>query len=147
MPFDTVKLTAQLARHEGLRLKPYRDTTGHLTIGYGRNLDDVGITEYEAMVMLKGDQTRTMLALDTALPWWQTLDDVRSRVLIDMAFNMGIGTLLTFVGVLGRLRSCDWEGAAQHMEDSLWARQVGQRAKTLARMMRTGEDPHDEAHR
>ena len=27
----------QLALHEGLRLKPYKCTTGALTIGYGRN--------------------------------------------------------------------------------------------------------------
>jgi len=34
------KLTEQLTRHEGLRLKPYVDTVGKLTIGCGRNLDD-----------------------------------------------------------------------------------------------------------
>lgn len=33
---DRVK--AQLVRHEGLRLKPYRYTVGKLTIGIGRNL-------------------------------------------------------------------------------------------------------------
>ena len=38
----------QLILHEGLRLKPYRDTVGKLTIGVGRNLDDVGITRAEA---------------------------------------------------------------------------------------------------
>jgi hypothetical protein len=30
----------QLIRHEGFRSKPYRDTVGKLTIGYGTNLQD-----------------------------------------------------------------------------------------------------------
>ena len=30
----------QLKRDEGLRLTPYQDSVGKLTIGYGRNLDD-----------------------------------------------------------------------------------------------------------
>jgi hypothetical protein len=32
------RIKAQLIRHEGLRLKPYRCTAGKLTIGIGRNL-------------------------------------------------------------------------------------------------------------
>lgn len=45
-------LKEELIRDEGLRLKPYRDTVGKLTIGVGRNLDDVGITKDEAMHLL-----------------------------------------------------------------------------------------------
>ena len=45
----------QLALHEGLRLKPYKCTSGALTIGYGRNLDARGITEAEAEMMLSHD--------------------------------------------------------------------------------------------
>lgn len=40
-----------LIRHDGLRLKPYRDTRNKLTIGVGRNLDDVGITREEALML------------------------------------------------------------------------------------------------
>ena len=49
------RLIAMLQRHEGLRLKPYKCTAGKLSIGYGRNLDDMGISEVEAMVMLRHD--------------------------------------------------------------------------------------------
>ncbi len=45
----TNRLRQMLIRHEGLRRKPYRDTVGKLTIGAGRNLDDVGITREEAL--------------------------------------------------------------------------------------------------
>ena len=52
---DRQLLRSQLERHEGLRLKPYRDTVGKLTVGYGRNLEDVGISRDEADFMLDND--------------------------------------------------------------------------------------------
>ena len=41
----------QLIRDEGLRLFPYTDTVGKLTIGVGRNLTDAGISADEAEVL------------------------------------------------------------------------------------------------
>ncbi|HAC30701.1 MAG TPA: lysozyme, partial [Marinobacter hydrocarbonoclasticus] len=54
---DRNLLKTQLKRHEGLRLKPYLDTASspRLTIGYGRNLEDVGISRDEADFMLDND--------------------------------------------------------------------------------------------
>ena len=49
------KITDQLIRHEGLRLTPYRCPAGRLTIGVGRNLEEKGISEQEAMVLLEND--------------------------------------------------------------------------------------------
>jgi lysozyme len=49
------RIKAQLVRHEGLRIKPYRCTAGKLTIGIGRNLDDCGISQSEANIMLIND--------------------------------------------------------------------------------------------
>ena len=49
------KLANQLIKHEGLRLTPYRCPAGRLTIGIGRNLEDKGITEKEAVMLLKND--------------------------------------------------------------------------------------------
>lgn len=51
------RLHDMLIRHEGLRLKPYHDTVRKLTIGIGRNLDDVGITHEEALILLERSQS------------------------------------------------------------------------------------------
>lgn len=131
-------LLALVRRHEGFRAKPYRDTTGHLSIGFGRNLDDVGITYEEATQLLQNDISRTSRALRYALPWVVKMDSVRAAALIDMAF-MGVGTLLTFKKFLAALQAGDYETAAKEMLDSLWARQVKGRAVELAAMIRTGE--------
>lgn len=137
--FDMTTMVAELSRDEGVRLKPYRDTVGKLTIGTGRNLDDVGISNDENNLMLSNDIGRTCAALDKSLPWWRNLDPVRQRVLVNMAFNMGIGTLLGFHNTLAAIQISDWQSAHAGMLGSHWAEQVGERAQRLANMMLTGE--------
>ncbi len=132
-------LWLQLTAHEGLRLKPYRDSVGKLTVGVGRNLDDVGLREGEAMFLCFCDVAALEQALDARLPWWRGLDAARRAVVIDMAFNMGVAGLLGFDDTLAALKAGRFGDAAQAMLRSRWAGQVGRRAATLARMMRTGE--------
>jgi lysozyme len=135
---DSEKLIRELTRDEGLRLKPYRCSAGKLTIGIGRNLDDVGISHGEAEILLRNDIARAEADLDRDLPWWKTLDEVRRRVLVNMAFNLGIRGLLGFKNTLELVRTGRYLDAAQHMLDSKWAKQVGPRAVRLATMMRDG---------
>jgi lysozyme len=128
----------ELLLDEGLKLKPYRCTAGKLTIGVGRNLDDLGITRAEALQMLDNDIQRTATELDARLPWWRTLDEVRQRVILNMAFNMGAPTLLTFKNTLAAMQAGKYEDAAKGMLASRWAGQVGDRARRLAAMMAKG---------
>lgn len=132
-------LINQLMSDEGLRLKPYRDTVGKLTIGVGRNLDDVGISQDEAMEMLANDIRRTYSSLTTAIPWMTKLNDARQNVLLNMAFNLGIAGLLGFKHTLDLVQRGDYSGAADAMLQSKWARQVGNRAVRLSEQMRSGE--------
>lgn len=134
------KLQKQLTLHEGVRLKPYRCTAGKMTIGIGRNLDDVGITQDEAMLMLRTDIARALSGVRTELPWFEQIDHIRQRVLVDMAFNLGIDGLLAFKQTLAAVAAGDYDRAATEMLNSRWAGQVGERARRLARMMRTGKD-------
>ena len=122
---------------EGLRLKPYRDTVGKLTIGIGRNLDDVGISEAEAEYLLSNDLDRTISDLDKYMLWWQTLDTPRRRVILNMAFNLGVAGLMKFVTTLVAVRAGAQSNPADMMLESKWARQVGDRAIRQAEMMRS----------
>lgn len=135
---DHKALTEMLVRHEGLRLKPYRDTVGKLTLGVGRNLDDKGISEAEAFFMLNNDITATVRELNHALPWWGDLAPTWQLVLANMAFNLGLSRLLGFRKMLAALEAGDYETAAAEMLDSKWARQVGRRAEELAAIVRPG---------
>ena len=131
-------LTDDLIRHEGFRRKPYRDTVGKLTIGVGRNLDDLGISEDEALFLLNNDITRVRTELVYAFRWFPKLNDVRRDVITNMAFNLGVPRLKRFKNMIRNIENADWVGAADEMLDSKWARQVGRRAKELSARMRMG---------
>ena len=134
-------LINQLKRHEGFRSKPYRCTAGKLTIGIGRNLDDKGISEDEAMYMLLVDIQDATNDLIRAKPdVWEKLksDSVRQCVLINMCFNLGISRLLQFKKMWAAIEAGSYAEAADEMLDSRWATQVGERALELSDMMRTG---------
>lgn len=132
-------LAQELERDEKLMLKLYKDTVGKWSIGVGRNLSDRGIRLDEAMLMLSNDIASVVADLDLHLPWWRKLDEVRSRVLANMCFNLGIERLLKFFRFLYALQKGDYETAAKEMEASQWDKEVGERATRLAQEMRSGQ--------
>jgi lysozyme len=130
-----------IAKHEGTRLFPYTDTVGKLTIGVGRNLTDVGISQDEADTLLTNDLDRARTGIAEAWPPFVQLDEVRQAVIEDMAFNMGVERLLGFHGTLAAIASGNWQAAHDGMLASKWAGQVGARAIEDATMMLTGQWP------
>ena len=139
MKYNLDELRTQLIDHEGLVLMPYECTAGKLTIGVGRNLEDRGITKDEADLMLANDIAIVEKEVSRAKPIVMELDEVRQRVIIDMAFNLGTPTLLKFKNMWEAIEEGEWEEAARQMMDSRWASQVGRRAARLSDAMRTGE--------
>ena len=134
------RIKAQLVRHEGLRLKPYRCTAGKLTIGFGRNLDDCGISQTEAYLLFENDiQNCEKQLIDEIPEIYNPLDEVRKSVLLNMCFNLGIGGLLGFNNTLAFIAAGDWERAANGILASKWAKQVGRRAIELSELMRKGK--------
>lgn len=131
------RLLTQLKRHEGRRLRPYRDTVGKLTIGYGRNLDDNGITEEEAELLLVND-VRTSISELERFTWFAELNSARQGVLINMHFNIGLPSLLSFRKMIQAIKDKNYHEAAEQMLDSKWARQVGVRALELSEQMGSG---------
>lgn len=139
-----IKIIEQIIRHEGLHLKPYRDSVGKLTIGAGRNLNDKGISEEEAIAMLMHDVSDAKSDAAALVDNFHELDEVRQRVLIDMAFNLGRAGLATFRRMIEAVRNKRFEQAAAEIVDSRWYRQVGVRGMRLEYMMRTGKDDADD---
>ena len=139
---------AQVKRHEGLSLVPYRCPAGYLTIGYGHNIDagngpdikeDDRITEKEAEKLLELDLRAVGTSLDSALPGWRKLDEPRQSVILNMAFNLGVRGLMGFKKALAAVKAGDFENADSEMLDSKWRRDVKVRAYELAEQMRTGK--------
>lgn len=139
---DKKQLTKELRRDEGVVPFAYEDHLGNLTIGVGRLIDKRkggGLSDAEIDFLLSNDIDRFEKQIIDALPWYSRLDDVRQRVLVNMAFNLGIAGLLGFKNTLAMIERGDYAGAAKGMLNSKWAGQVGERAKRLAIMMETGK--------
>ena len=148
---DKQKLIDLISDHEGVKLKVYDDATGqelkagdiligHPTIGIGRNVakDGLGISQEEAEFMLMNDIERVEEEIKN-FPI-EHLNEVRTAIIIDMAFNMGITRFnptmwkKTFQAIVDE----DWQKAKIEMLDSNWARQTKRRSVRLSQMMLLG---------
>lgn len=140
------KLIAELRRDEGVRYSPYNDTKGIPTVGVGHNLNakplpsgwKYPLNDTQVNSLLDDDLEDVFHDLDRNLPWWTDLNDVRQRVIANMAFNLGITKLLGFRNTLVAMRQGKYDAAADGMLASAWAAQVKGRAQRLADMMRKG---------
>lgn len=133
-----------IKKREGLRLKPYRCPAGKLTIGYGRNLEDRGITAEEADFLFEHDimeaHADLRLLFDPVAP---TMTQTRWEALLDMRFNMGAGGFRTFERMIAAVQAGEWEKAAAECLDSDYASteipgQVPWRAMENAEALRVG---------
>jgi len=159
MKYNMTELLDQLVLHEGLELLPYKDTLNIDTIGIGRNLEhrglseeelahigkdisdicEWGITKEQAYYLAENDVKIVEKEVCEKHPCVLELDEVRQRVIIDMAFNMGVPRLSKFVKMWKAIDEENFAEAKIQMLDSRWANQVGNRAVRLSNAMETGE--------
>lgn len=130
-------LVKDLRRHEGMRNFPYKCTADKLTIGIGRNIEDVGISDDEADYMLKNDIHRVQEDLDRNVLYWREFPEPVQRALANFVFNVGITRALRFKRMWAALQELDFETAAEELLDSKYASQVGTRANELANLIRS----------
>lgn len=129
---------AQLRIDEGVRTKPYRDSLGKLTIGVGRNLDDNGLRLDEIAIILENDINDAETDAKALFPSFGELSANRRAVLVNMAFNLGRKRLAGFSRMRSAVAAGKFDVAARQMLGSRWARQVGDRARRLAKQMKEG---------
>ncbi len=123
-----------IKKNEGFRSKPYRDTLGNMTVGFGRNLDSVGISPGEAEFMFHNDIYRCIKEL-TKHNFYQSQNTNAQAALLDMCYNLGISGLLKFKRMIAALEKKDIELATKEALDSNWANQVPNRAIGVCNMM------------
>jgi lysozyme len=124
----------RLRTEEGFRATKYTDTQGHLSIGYGWNIDS-GISQFAAAALLQAQATERHNILAT-YPWYAALDAVRQSVCLDIAFNDGLNGLLHFPHMIAALSKGDWAGAAA--ECKVTNPELAGRYAALAQLLLTG---------
>lgn len=130
------KARKMLLLDEGLRLKPYKCTAGKLTIGIGRNLDDVGISENIAYQMLEEDVSIAKKTCEKIFgELFNTWSENRQLGWINLAFNLGRVRLLKFKNTIRAAQIEDWFEVENGLRQSLWFKQVGGRAERVIGMI------------
>lgn len=124
-----------IKKNEGLRLTPYKDTVGVLTVGFGHTGDDVvedrKITTDEALSILENDYRIAKEDARSLIPNFDNLNDSQKTVFTDMSYNLGKNRLAKFKKMLAAIESDDWDKVVIEMQDSKWYNQVGDRSKRL----------------
>jgi lysozyme len=123
-----------LQRFEGLRLKPYKCSAGKLTIGYGRNLEDRGISEAEANMLLAEDYDNCYKLAERLV---KPEDHPASAmvVLVEMIFQLGFEGTRLFKRFLAAINKKDYKLASLEIKSSTWAEQTPNRVKYLASLL------------
>jgi lysozyme len=150
MTFAT-KMRAMLSLHEGRVPHAYKDSLGFWTIGVGHLIDERKggkLPEHIIDALLDYDIEHHIADCIRLNPWVVSLDDVRKAALYDMFFNLGPEPFdddgfKDWPIFERQMKTGDFSGAANNMRSTLWAKQVGQRAERLARMVETGQWPSE----
>lgn len=120
---------------EGCRFAAYKDTRGIWTVGWGHTgpeVKDGYCVSQDLADSLLLDALRTLtVALSSTIPTWANLTPTRQAALQNMAYNLGVAGLLKFKHFLAALAVQDWPTAVHELQDSLWAKQVPNRAKRI----------------
>lgn len=158
------RLKETLTRHEGFRDKPYKCSRGYWTLGIGRNLESAGLRLDEILCLFNKESSQDdffglmfendieQAKKDCWKMWghvaFSNHSAVRQEALINLMFNMGYPTLHLFRRMHEAVRTHRWQDAADELlytnpkafpvVESAYHRQVGYRAKEVAKMLVEG---------
>lgn len=137
MSFES-ELIKQIKEHEGLVLKPYKCTANKLTIGYGHNLEDNGLskTACEFILFEDIDEAKKNLYAVFTRKFFETLSNNQKIALIDMMFNLGLSRFLTFKKFILAVKNKDFIKASAEIINSKAYQQNKSRYKKLSEQIK-----------
>lgn len=137
-----------LIRDEGVRLRAYKCSKGHLTIGVGHKLtprelqsDMTEISLEQAGYLLHQDIGLALAGCYGIFGRWlfDGLSEPRQRALVNMCFQLGTAGLADFKRMVAAILRGDWIEAHKEALDSKWAKSDSPaRAQRVARELLEG---------
>jgi lysozyme len=137
---DIATLDAQLQSDEGFSQHLYTDVKGKVSIGYGFNLTDEGLSLDESRAVLALRLQRYTIEMQYKYPWIFQFTPPRIRALINMYYNLGSFRFSEFVLMLGYLFANNFKGAYKEILDSEAAKENPERYKRIADTILSGDD-------
>lgn len=142
---DLKKLQKDLETDEGVVYKVYKDHLGYPTFGIGHLIlesdpeygQDEGTPVSEERVAEAFEKDCQSVLSDCTILYdsFYTFPEEVQLILANQMFNMGLTRLSKFKNYNKAINDGDWKQAAIEGRDSLWYRQVTNRAERLMRRL------------
>ena len=138
---DREKLYEEIKADEGEVLEVYLDHLGYPTIGIGHLVtakdEEFGkppgtaITAERSRELFARDIQSAIEDCERLYGQWHNWPEEVQRIMVNMCFNLGVTRLAKFMNMKNMLSQGKWKEAAKEGRDSLWYRQVTNRAERL----------------
>tara|TARA_Y100000015_G_scaffold23321_1_gene22597 strand:- start:46 stop:1353 length:1308 start_codon:yes stop_codon:yes gene_type:complete len=164
------KMERQIRHHEGTVPYPYKDSLGLWTIGNGHLIGDgsdaalekSGYKKYTKKNPMPSSELTKIFKKDLnehrkiaeSYPFYNKMTEEGKRAMLDLTFNMGDflnkkkpNGELVWKNLRAQLEAGNFEGAADNLASSLYARQVGDRAVTVTNLLRQADPNRNKSAR
>ena len=135
------KLYEEIKADEGEVLEIYKDHLGYETFGIGHLVTKtdpeygkpVGtpVSSDRVREVFKGDIATSIYYCEAQFNKWHSWPEEVQLIMVNMMFNMGPTRMGKFKNMQTQLSIGDWKEAAVEGRDSLWYKQVTNRAERL----------------
>jgi GH24 family phage-related lysozyme (muramidase) len=139
------RLYEEIKSDEGEILEVYKDHLGYATIGIGHLVTEqdeefgeptgTPITAERSRELFDRDVECAIKDCERLYGQWHNWPEEVQLILVNMAFNLGAPRLAKFKNMQNMLSQGKWKEAAVEGRDSLWYRQVTNRAERLMRRL------------
>jgi len=135
-------LKKRIRDHEGFIAKPYLDSLGKATIGYGHLITDEDEFENgkeyskdELLKLFEKDFEKAQMGADQLVGHIQELHIEAKNVITEMVFQLGTMGVRKFKNMIAALEARDYQRASAEMRDSRWHAQTTNRCESLSKIM------------
>ena len=133
-------LIDDIKKHEGFSSVVYKCTAGKLTVGYGKRVKYLKVTQEQAEEWLKEDLENLKYVLADKYDWFLPAPQEVKDIVMNMAYQLGPTSFSKFKRTIKLFKNKDYEGASIEMLDSKWARvDTPERAKELSERLASVE--------
>ena len=135
-----MSLIDDIKKHEGFRSVVYKCTAGKLTIGFGKRVKYLKVTQEQSEEWLKEDLENLKYVLADKYAWFLPAPQEVKDIVMNMAYQLGPTSFSKFKRTIKLFKNKDYEGASIEMLDSKWAREdTPERAKELSERLASVE--------
>ena len=123
-------------KHEGFSPVVYKCTAGYDTIGYGKRIKYLKVTEVQAIEWLEEDLGHLHYVLAEKYDWFLSAPVEVKDIVMNMNYQLGVSAFSKFKKTIQYIKVKDYKAASIEMLDSKWARDdTPSRAKELSDRM------------